>query len=64
MFPQSTCVASRFDHAEAYLLGERGNGFRAMLDLMNAARLGVSAQAIGISEAAYRKARSYAQERM
>ena len=40
-----------FDHAEAFLLGKRGQGFRAMLDLMNNARLGVAAQAIGIAEA-------------
>lgn len=57
-----TC-AVEFDHAEAFLLGERGNGFRAMLDLMNAARLGVAAQGIGIAEAAYREARTYAHER-
>jgi alkylation response protein AidB-like acyl-CoA dehydrogenase len=53
-----------FDHAEAFLLGERGNGFRAMLDLMNAARLGVAAQGLGIAEAAYRQARDYAGERI
>ncbi len=58
-----TCVVE-FDNAEAYLLGEVGQGFRAMLVLMNHARLGVSAQAIGIAEAAYRAARSYAAERV
>jgi alkylation response protein AidB-like acyl-CoA dehydrogenase len=58
-----TC-AVEFDHAEAFLLGERGNGFRAMLDLMNGARLGVAAQAIGIGHAAYRRARLYAAERV
>ena len=58
-----TC-AVEFDHAEAFLLGERGNGFRAMLDLMNAARLGVAAQGLGIAEAAYRQARSHASERV
>ncbi|MDG2303141.1 MAG: acyl-CoA dehydrogenase family protein [Candidatus Binatia bacterium] len=58
-----TCAVD-FDHAEGYLLGERGNGFRAMLDLMNAARIGVSAQGIGIAEAAYREARTYAGERI
>jgi hypothetical protein len=57
-----TCVVE-FDHAEAFLLGEPGGGFRAMLDLMNAARLGVAAQAHGIAEAAYREAREYAQQR-
>lgn len=58
-----TC-AVEFDRAEGFLLGERGNGFRAMLDLMNAARIGVSAQGIGIAEAAYRRARMHASERI
>jgi hypothetical protein len=58
-----TC-AIELDHAEAFLLGERGNGFRAMLDLMNQARIGVAAQGIGIAEAAFQKARSYALERV
>ena len=58
-----TC-AIEFEHAEAFLLGERGNGFRAMLDLMNQARIGVAAQGIGIAEAAFRRARAYAMERM
>ncbi len=58
-----TCVVE-FDHAEAFLLGRRGAGFRAMLDLMNQARLGVAAQAIGIAEGAYRQARAYAEERV
>lgn len=58
-----TCVVE-FDHAEAFLLGERGSGFRAMLDLMNNARLGVAAQAIGVAEAAYVEARAYAAQRV
>ena len=58
-----TCVVE-FDHAEGFLLGERGQGFRAMLDLMNNARLGVAAQAIGIAEAAFREAREYAAQRV
>src|SRR5262245_47235974 len=58
-----TCVIE-FDHAEAFRLGTPGNGFRAMLDLMNNARLGVAAQAIGIAEAAYRAARDYAAQRV
>lgn len=58
-----TCVVD-FDRAEAFLLGARGDGFRAMLDLMNNARLGVAAQALGIAEAAYRTARAYAAERI
>ena len=58
-----TCVIE-FDHAEAFLLGRAGGGFRAMLDLMNNARLGVAAQAIGVADAAYREAREYAAQRV
>jgi alkylation response protein AidB-like acyl-CoA dehydrogenase len=58
-----TCVV-QFEDAEGYLLGDVGEGFRAMLDLMNNARLGVAAQAIGIAEAAYRAARDYAGQRV
>lgn len=58
-----TC-ALEFDHAEAFLLAQRGGGFRAMLDLMNVARLGVAAQALGVAEGAYRLARQYAAERV
>src|SRR5206468_3454284 len=46
------------------LLGKQGGGFRAMLELMNNARLGVAAQGVGIAEAAYRQARAYAAERV
>jgi 3-(methylthio)propanoyl-CoA dehydrogenase len=58
-----TCVIE-FDHAEAYLVGKAGAGFRAMLDLMNNARLGVAAQALGVAEGAYRAAREYAGQRV
>jgi alkylation response protein AidB-like acyl-CoA dehydrogenase len=52
-----------FEGALGVRLGEKGQGFKAMLDLMNNARLGVAAQAIGISEAAYQAALAYAKER-
>lgn len=58
-----TCVVE-FEHAEAFLLGTAGEGFKAMLDLMNNARIGVAAQAIGIAEAAYQEARAYAAHRV
>jgi 3-(methylthio)propanoyl-CoA dehydrogenase len=58
-----TCVVE-FERAEAFLLGKPGQGFRAMLDLMNNARLGVAAQAIGIAEAAYREAVEHAKQRV
>lgn len=52
-----------FENAIGVRLGEKGKGFRAMLDLMNNARLGVAAQAIGIGEAALHDATTYAQQR-
>jgi alkylation response protein AidB-like acyl-CoA dehydrogenase len=58
-----TCVID-FDHAEAFLLSKPGMGFRAMLDLMNHARLGVAAQALGVAEAAFHQAREYAVQRI
>ena len=58
-----TCVVE-LDHAEGFLLGEAGQGFRAMLELMNNARLGVAAQAIGVAEGAFREAREYAAQRV
>jgi alkylation response protein AidB-like acyl-CoA dehydrogenase len=59
----SPTAVVRFDHAEAFLMGKKGGGFKAMLDLMNEARLGVAAQGIGISEAAVEEAIRYARQR-
>jgi len=47
----ATCVVV-FEKAIGHRLGAAGEGFRAMLDLMNAARLGVASQSLGICEAA------------
>jgi alkylation response protein AidB-like acyl-CoA dehydrogenase len=58
----ATCAIS-FDKTPAYLLGERGEGFKYMLTLMNNARIGVGFEALGLCEAAYRKALAYARER-
>tara|TARA_B100001123_G_scaffold316760_1_gene354740 strand:+ start:268 stop:2067 length:1800 start_codon:yes stop_codon:yes gene_type:complete len=58
----STCVMS-FDSATGYLLGESNKGMRAMFTMMNAARLGVAIQGIGVSESAYQMASTYARER-
>ena len=44
-------------------MGSKGDGFKAMLDLMNNARLGVAGQAVGIAEAAVQEAVSYAGQR-
>lgn len=52
-----------FEGALGVRLGEKGKGFRAMLDLMNNARLGVAAQALGLAEAAFHEASDYANQR-
>ncbi|HME70535.1 MAG TPA: acyl-CoA dehydrogenase family protein [Myxococcota bacterium] len=52
-----------FEGAIGKRLGEKGRGFRAVLELMNNARLGVAAQALGIAEAAFCEAAAYANQR-
>jgi len=59
----SPTAVVRFERAEAWRIGVAGDGFKAMLDLMNNARLGVAAQGVGIAEAAVGKAIDYARER-
>ena len=53
-----------FRNAPARLVGSRKFGLiKYVMSLMNSARLGVAAQSVGISEAAYREALKYAAER-
>jgi alkylation response protein AidB-like acyl-CoA dehydrogenase len=57
-----TCVM-RFDEATAWMIGEPNRGLNAMFVMMNAARLHVGLQGIGLLEAAWQKADSYSKER-
>jgi len=53
-----------FTNAPAKLVGDRKMGLiKYVMGLMNSARLGIGAQSVGISEAAYREALDYAKER-
>jgi hypothetical protein len=55
----------QFTDAPALLIGQRRMGLiKYVMALMNEARVGVSAQAIGIAEAAYRAAKKYSEERV
>jgi alkylation response protein AidB-like acyl-CoA dehydrogenase len=55
----------QFQDAPAELLGQRKKGLvKYTMSLMNGARLGVAAQAVGIAEAAWREAREYARQRV
>jgi alkylation response protein AidB-like acyl-CoA dehydrogenase len=59
----STCVLN-YDEATGYLIGETHKGMRAMFTMMNAARLGVGIQGLGIAEVAFQNAANYARERL
>ncbi len=53
-----------FKNAPAVLVGQRRMGLiKYVMALMNGARLGIAAQSVGVSEAAYREAIEYAKER-
>ena len=53
-----------FRNAKAELCGDRKMGLiKYVMALMNGARLGIAAQSVGVSEATYREALSYARER-
>ncbi len=54
-----------YTDAPAQLVGDRKMGLiKYVMSLMNAARLGIGAQSVGLCEAAYREALKYAHERM
>ena len=57
-----TCVM-RFDEANSQIVGEPGKGLNAMFIMMNAARLHVALQGIGLLDAAWQKADAYSLER-
>ena len=57
-----TCVM-QYDNATGWLVGSEQGGMAAMFTMMNNARLGVGGQGIGVAEAAYQHALSYAMER-
>lgn len=59
----STCVM-QYEGAAGYLLGKPGEGVKAMFLMMNAARIYVGVQGLGIAEAAYQNALAYANERL
>jgi Acyl-CoA dehydrogenases len=52
------------DGATGTLVGEPHKGLAAMFVMMNAARLGVGVQSLGLTEVAYQNALAYAKERL
>ena len=59
----STCVMN-FDGARGYLLGAENKGMNCMFTMMNAARIYVGTQGLGLMEAAYQRSLEYAKERV
>ncbi|MCB2098564.1 MAG: acyl-CoA dehydrogenase [Parvularculaceae bacterium] len=60
-----TCVMVYGERGECYgtLLGEENKGLKNMFVMMNAARLDVGLQGVGVAEAAFQRALAYAQDR-
>jgi alkylation response protein AidB-like acyl-CoA dehydrogenase len=57
-----TCVMA-YEGAVGWLIGQPHGGMAAMFTMMNNARLGVGVQGIGVAEAAFQQAMSYATDR-
>ncbi|QUD87305.1 acyl-CoA dehydrogenase [Phenylobacterium montanum] len=57
-----TCVML-FEGAKAELIGQPNKGLAHMFTMMNAARLNIGAQGVGIAERAYQQALAFTQER-
>ena len=60
---QPTCVMN-YDGATGWLVGEAHRGLAAMFTMMNAERLMVGIQGLGIAGAAYQQAAAYARDRL
>ena len=52
------------DGATGWLVGQPNKGLQAMFVMMNAARLGVGNQSLGLTEVAYQNALAYAKDRI
>ena len=59
----ATCVMN-FDGAKGYLIGDVNRGMNYMFTMMNAARLGVGMQGLGLNEVSYQIALAYAKDRL
>lgn len=59
----ATCQI-QMEQAKGWLIGEPHKGLNAMFVMMNAARLGVGMQSLGLTEVAYQNAVIYAKDRL
>lgn len=59
----ATCVMN-FENAQGWLIGEENQGLKCMFTMMNAARLMVGIQGLGLAETAYQVSLGFAKERL
>jgi butyryl-CoA dehydrogenase len=59
----ATCQIN-LDGATGWMIGEPNRGLNGMFVMMNAARLGVGMQSLGLTEVAYQNALAYAKDRL
>ena len=59
----ATCVMN-FDAAKGFLVGPENRGLACMFTMMNAERLAIGMQGLGLGEVAYQNAVEYARERL
>ncbi|MBW5798704.1 acyl-CoA dehydrogenase C-terminal domain-containing protein [Halomonas elongata] len=59
----ATCVMN-FDGARGFLVGKPHKGLACMFTMMNAARIGVGIQGLGLTEASFQNALAYARDRL
>ncbi|MDL4864485.1 acyl-CoA dehydrogenase C-terminal domain-containing protein [Halomonas elongata] len=59
----ATCVMN-FDSARGFLVGKPHKGLACMFTMMNAARIGVGIQGLGLTEASFQNALAYARDRL
>jgi alkylation response protein AidB-like acyl-CoA dehydrogenase len=59
----ATCQIS-IDGAQGWMVGQPNKGLAAMFVMMNAARIGVGMQGLGLTEVAYQNALAYAKDRI
>ncbi|MFP4138822.1 MAG: acyl-CoA dehydrogenase C-terminal domain-containing protein [Halomonas sp.] len=59
----ATCVMN-FDAAKGFLVGAPHKGLACMFTMMNAARIGVGIQGLGLTEASFQNALAYARDRL
>ena len=59
----ATCVMN-YENAKGWLVGQPHKGLRSMFTMMNAARLGVGMQGLGIAEVSYQNAVAFAKDRL